>query len=542
MHDKRRLNEPDALPDATRRPWAIGFIADRVVASAARLPWWAIVIAVGLVAMFYAIFTSNLYSRSFKVVTSNFQQNTNRFAVVSYVVRNSDGSTAPLLGTLTTSQDNSKETIITQDEELVSIPVSDIGKIACGDSLTAANCPINSTVTIIRGSVEGALIGQPSLGQYSIATPLGQTLVVDKVGTIGETRTPPNCNADTEGSCTIQVLIDPDYPLNRSEGISAEGILVDNSAGQLTVQTKPPISVTVNKADIVHVNYVNLGACALNNLGSCDGIFFTIEVTLTAFAIAMVLGLFFGLMRVSSNMFLFNISTLYVEVIRGIPIIVILLLVQFALPSWLRENFPPLAPSLALGVGLIAFTSVLYYLLIRWRYRRTEPLSLFQPVFVSLFMGGALIALIFFAQANTPIGPTRTEPIQSGIIGLAIVYGAYLAELFRAGIQSIGRGQMEAARSLGLTYIQAMRHIILPQAFRVILPPLGNDFIAMLKDSSLVAIIGVSEMTYRAQLFAAKTFKTFEPFITIAVLYLVMTLFLSMLVRIVERRMSLAHR
>ncbi len=161
----------------------------------------------------------------------------------------------------------------------------------------------------------------------------------------------------------------------------------------------------------------------------------------------------------------------------------------------------------------------------------------------SIIAGVGLVAFILYAKAVTP-GPdevVRTSAVQSAIIGLSICYGAYLAELFRAGIQSIGRGQTEAARSLGMTYVQSMRYIILPQAFRVILPALGNDFIAMLKDSSLVTILAVAEMTYKAELFAADTFKAFEPFITLAVLYLVMTLFLSLLVRVVEQRTRLPY-
>jgi polar amino acid transport system permease protein len=98
---------------------------------------------------------------------------------------------------------------------------------------------------------------------------------------------------------------------------------------------------------------------------------------------------------------------------------------------------------------------------------------------------------------------------------------------------------MEAARSLGMSYIQAMRYVVLPQAFRVILPPLGNDFIAMLKDTSLIAILALPELTQKARLFASNTFRPFEAYITIGVLYLCMTLFLSFMVRVVERRTSL---
>jgi polar amino acid transport system permease protein len=265
------------------------------------------------------------------------------------------------------------------------------------------------------------------------------------------------------------------------------------------------------------------------------------SVTLTAFFAAVILGLIFGLMRVSANPVFTNISTLYVEVIRGIPLLVLLLLVHFAFPPWLRENFPPAAPYLMVIVGIISVVTAIYYFVNRWPHRNTEPIQFIQPVALSLIVGVAIIGLLFYALAQIP-PPTaviRTPPFQSAILGLAICYGAFLAELFRAGIQSIGRGQMEAARSLGMNYIQAMRYVILPQAFRVVLPPLGNEFIAMLKDSSLIAILTVAEMTYKAQIFAASVFRTFEPYITIAVLYLCMTLFLSLMVRVVERRVQL---
>jgi polar amino acid transport system permease protein len=129
--------------------------------------------------------------------------------------------------------------------------------------------------------------------------------------------------------------------------------------------------------------------------------------------------------------------------------------------------------------------------------------------------------------------------VQRAVLGLAFGYGAFSAELFRAGIQSIGHGQMEAARSLGMSYLQAMRFVILPQAFRVILPPLGNDFIAMLKDTSLIAFLALPELTQMARLFASNTYRPFESYLTIGVLYLCMTLFLSFVVRVIERRTAL---
>ena len=124
------------------------------------------------------------------------------------------------------------------------------------------------------------------------------------------------------------------------------------------------------------------------------------------------------------------------------------------------------------------------------------------------------------------------------IAALAIGFGAYEAEIFRAGIVSIERGQMEAARSLGMTYIQAMRYVILPQAIRRVLPPLGNDFIALLKDSSLATVLAVPELTQLGRVQRSSTFRVFEVFNSVAFLYLTMTLVLSFLVRMLERRLS----
>jgi polar amino acid transport system permease protein len=122
------------------------------------------------------------------------------------------------------------------------------------------------------------------------------------------------------------------------------------------------------------------------------------------------------------------------------------------------------------------------------------------------------------------------------IIALAIAYGGFEAETFRAGIQSIDKGQMEAARSLGMSYMQAMRYIILPQAVRRVLPPLGNDFIAMLKDSSLVSVLGVRDITQEARLYASASFRFLEAYSSLAFLYLAMTIVLSLGVKWVENR------
>jgi polar amino acid transport system permease protein len=128
------------------------------------------------------------------------------------------------------------------------------------------------------------------------------------------------------------------------------------------------------------------------------------------------------------------------------------------------------------------------------------------------------------------------------VIALDVTYGAFLAEIFRAGIQSIGKGQMEAARSLGMSYGQAMRYVILPQAIRNVLPALGNDFVAMVKDSSLVSVLAVRDITQVARLYAGRSFRFREAYTTLAILYLTIVLILSLGVRLLERQLRRDER
>lgn len=222
-----------------------------------------------------------------------------------------------------------------------------------------------------------------------------------------------------------------------------------------------------------------------------EGLLLTIRITLIAFGIATLLGLLTGLARVSNNPIIYNIATFYVEVIRGIPLVVLILYIAFVLPPML--------------IGIISALGTWF----------NDP------------------ALAGFTTRDLNLSFEVR-----GIIALAFGYGAYEAEVFRAGIQSIERGQMEAARSLGMTYFQAMRYVILPQAVRRVLPPLGNDFISLLKDSSLLTVIAVAELTQLGRVTRASTFRVFEVFNSVAILYLSMTLVLSFLVRKLERRMS----
>ena len=198
-----------------------------------------------------------------------------------------------------------------------------------------------------------------------------------------------------------------------------------------------------------------------------DGIFVTFKVTIGAILLALVIGLFTGLGRLAGNRLINGIASLYVEVIRGIPLLVQLFYIYFAL--------------------------------------------------------GRVVQL---------------PAIASAIIAMGICYGAYMGEIFRAGIQSIPKGQREAAWSLGMNKSQTMVQVILPQAIKVILPPIGNEFVALLKDSSLVSILAVADILRRGREFASETFTYFETYTVVALVYLIITLFFSKLISIMEERIS----
>lgn len=231
-----------------------------------------------------------------------------------------------------------------------------------------------------------------------------------------------------------------------------------------------------------------------------EGLIVTIRVTLIGYAIAITIGLLAGLGRVSKNVIIYNVATLYVQVMRGLPILVNILYVAFVIIP---------------GI-VILINSFGAYL---------AEINLLGP------------ENIFTQLGNRRAGMDISFEIRA-IIALAISYGAFSAEIFRAGIESIGRGQMEAARSLGMSYIEAMRHIILPQAVRRVLPPLGNDFIAMLKESSLVSALGVQDITRLGQLYAASSFQYLKTYNVVAFMYLTMTILLSLGVKGMEKRLK----
>lgn len=178
---------------------------------------------------------------------------------------------------------------------------------------------------------------------------------------------------------------------------------------------------------------------------------------------------------------------------------------------------------------------------------RLSKIPLLKPAaiaYTEFFRGTPLLVQLFMLYFGLPQllgGPI--DKFLAAVVVCSLNSGAYVAEIFRAGIQSIERGQMEAARSLGMTQAQAMRYVILPQAFKRVIPPLGNEFIAMLKDTSLVSVIGLEELTRKGQLKIASSYKPFEIWFVVAIMYLVMTLCIShFFVNRMERRLQAGDR
>lgn len=183
--------------------------------------------------------------------------------------------------------------------------------------------------------------------------------------------------------------------------------------------------------------------------------------------------------------------------------------------------------SVALGVLIGLFVGIA-------RICQIRPLRWLAAIYVDFFRGTPLLVQIFLFYFAVPVFTgQRMDPFVAAVGSCGINSGAYVAEIVRAGIQSIDRGQMEAGRSLGMSWAQTMRYIIVPQAFKRVIPPLGNEFIALLKDSSLVSVIGFEELTRRGQLIIAKTYGALEIWISVAVIYLAMTLTIS---RFVDRK------
>ncbi|HHZ16663.1 MAG TPA: amino acid ABC transporter permease [Peptococcaceae bacterium] len=205
----------------------------------------------------------------------------------------------------------------------------------------------------------------------------------------------------------------------------------------------------------------------------------TIWITALAVSIGVLIGLVVGLARISGKTWLRALARVYVDAIRGTPLLVQIFIIYLGIPNLLN---------VLLG--------------------QQFPINVYV----------------------------------AGVMACGLNSGAYVAEIVRAGIQSIDRGQTEAARSLGMNSWQTMRYVILPQAFKRIIPPLGNEFIAMLKDTSLLSVIGIEELTRKGQLFIAVTFAPFPVYTGVLLMYLAMTLTISRFVSMLERRLAVSDR
>ncbi|MCR5386648.1 MAG: amino acid ABC transporter permease [Treponema sp.] len=206
---------------------------------------------------------------------------------------------------------------------------------------------------------------------------------------------------------------------------------------------------------------------------------YTMILTLLALVFAMIIGLIFALCNVSHNKVLNVVGTVYVDAIRGVPLIVLAYFIYFGIPQAIKM------------MGIAGF---------------------------------------------------KLPALQAGTIALSMNCGAYMAEIFRAGIQSIDKGQMEAARSLGLTYGTSMKNVILPQAFRVMVPSVINQFIITLKDTSILAIIGYPELTNMGKTISGNTFKSLETWAIVGIMYMIVIVSLSKLAKIVERKLKVEER
>lgn len=200
---------------------------------------------------------------------------------------------------------------------------------------------------------------------------------------------------------------------------------------------------------------------------------------------------------------------------------------------------------LAKGLGMTLWISLLGMvvalalglLIALMRMSKFKPFNLFAQLYVNIFRAIPLFVFIIWMYYGLPIVlGIDFDPITAGVLCLALQYAGWLAEIYRAGIGAISKGQREAALSLGLTRFQTFADVIFPQAFRIMLPPMGNNFVGMLKDSSLVGIIGVFELVRQAQLAVSQTFRPFEFYTAIAIIYILLTQLLSQGVSLLERR------
>lgn len=206
------------------------------------------------------------------------------------------------------------------------------------------------------------------------------------------------------------------------------------------------------------------------------------------------------------------------------------------LRAWAPDLWAGVQLTVFLTCGSMALALVLGLLLALARISPSRILRLPALVFVELIRGSPLLLQLFYIYYVLPLIGIRLTPIQAGLAGLSINYGAYLSEVFRAGIAAVDRGQWEAAGALGLRRGWIMRLVVLPQAIRIVVPPVGNYFVSLFKDTALVSTISIAELMFRGQLIAADTFKYVRIYTVVFAIYLVISVPASLAVRSLERR------
>jgi polar amino acid transport system permease protein len=274
----------------------------------------------------------------------------------------------------------------------------------------------------------------------------------------------------------VEIISETDGEVESISEKGKEAVIRIKGIEGVESHTVPAIALTVEEGDQIYYGDL-LATYQKWRVGILmQGLWLTLKVSIIAIVFGIFIGLFTGIARISSNPALKWSAITYIEIIRGSPLLV--------------------------------------------------------QIFIWYFVLGTL-----FNNILSRHGISQISALWFGVAALACFTGAYVAEMVRAGIQSINRGQTEAARSLGMTYVKSMRHIILPQALRRILPPLAGQFISLIKDSSLLGIIAIRELTKATREVVTTSLQPFELWFVCALLYLVLTFSLSMLLQYLERRL-----
>lgn len=303
-----------------------------------------------------------------------------------------------------------------------------------------------------KGSADAVVFDLPALLYYINTNGQGKAKVIDGL---------------LEGQ-TFGIGLPKGSPLTAEINLALEKIKEDGTYDELHEKWFGEAAMEETEAEEAGLNF-QYAIDAFPTL--MQGVKYTVYITVVGILIGLILGVIFGFGRISNNLIIYGLSSIYVQVLRGTPIMIQALYIYFAIPMLLS---------------------------------------------------------------------TEINPLVAGISAIALNAGAYIAEIVRGAVNSIDKGQIEAGRSLGLTKFQTMYKIVWPQAFKRMIPPLGNQFIISLKDTSLLTVIGVGELTRQGTIVVATNFRAVEIYTMVAILYLIMTLSITFILRLIEKRMDIA--